>query len=65
MACSPSGFSDRGIFQTRILEWVAISLQGIFPTQASNPHPLHWQADSLPLKFLAIMGALRKANRIL
>ena len=24
-------------------------LQGIFPTQASNPHLLHWQADSLPL----------------
>ena len=28
------------------------SLQGIFPTQGSNPHPLqplHWQAGSLPL----------------
>ena len=24
-------------------------LQGIFPTQGSNPRPLHWQADSLPL----------------
>ena len=24
-------------------------LQVIFPTQESNPHPLHWQADSLPL----------------
>ena len=24
-------------------------LQGIFPTQGSNPHLLHWQADSLPL----------------
>ena len=23
-------------------------LQGIFPTQGSNPHFLHWQADSLP-----------------
>ena len=22
---------------------------GIFPTQGSNPHFLHWQADSLPL----------------
>ena len=22
---------------------------GIFPTQGSNPHLLHWQADSLPL----------------
>ena len=24
-------------------------LQGIFPTQESNPHLLHWQADPLPL----------------
>ena len=24
-------------------------LQGIFPTQGSNPCLLHWQADSLPL----------------
>ena len=24
-------------------------LQGIFPTQGSNPHHQHWQADSLPL----------------
>ena len=27
-------------------------LQGIFPTQGSNPHLLHWQADSLPLNHL-------------
>ena len=30
-------------------------LQGIFPTQGSNPgllHLLHWQADSLPLRHL-------------
>ena len=26
--------------------------QGIFPTQRSNPHLLHWQADSLPLSHL-------------
>ena len=25
-------------------------LQGIFPTQGSNPHLLHWQVDSLPLR---------------
>ena len=24
-------------------------LQGIFPNQGSNPHLLHWKADSLPL----------------
>ena len=27
-------------------------LQGIFPTQGSNPHLLHWQADSLLLSHL-------------
>ena len=38
--------SVHGIFQARILEWIAILLQGIFPTQESNPHLLcllHWQ----------------------
>ena len=32
-------------------------LQGIFPTQGSNLHLLHWQADSLPLSHL---GSLKK-----
>ena len=45
--------SVHGIFQARILEWVAyFLLQGIFPTEGSNPRFLdwhHWQADSLPL----------------
>ena len=27
-------------------------LQGVFPTQESNPSLLHWQADSLPLSQL-------------
>ena len=50
MNCSPPGSSVHGISQTRILEWVAISfLQGIFLAQGLNPHPLRWQADSLPL----------------
>ena len=31
-------------------EWFAISFsRGIFPTQGSNRHLLHWQIDSLPL----------------
>ena len=34
--CSPPGSSVHGILQARILEWVAL-LQGIFPTQGSNP----------------------------
>ena len=52
MDCNPPGSSAHGIFQARILEWVAHSLlQGIFPTQGSNSclsRLLHWQADSLP-----------------
>ena len=52
-----------GLYPTRLLcPWYSYGkntgvrcnflLQGIFPTQASNPHLLcllHWQADSLPL----------------
>ena len=45
MDCSPPGSSFLGILQARILEWAAIP----FPTQGSNLHLLHWQADSLPL----------------
>ena len=39
--CSPPGSSVRGILQARILDWVAIPLQGIFPTQGSNLGLLH------------------------
>ena len=34
------------------VKWALESIQGIFPTQGSNPGLLHlllWQADSLPL----------------
>ena len=54
MDCSPPGSSVHGIFQARILEWVAMpssrgSSQPRDPTR--NPHllHLHWQAGSLPL----------------
>ena len=47
------GSSVHGIFQAKILKWVAIfSARGIFPTQESNPWllcVLHCQAGSLPL----------------
>ena len=50
--CSPSGCSVHGIFQARILEWVAIS----FSRGSSRPRDqtcisclLPWQAGSLPL----------------
>ena len=41
MDYSPPGSSIHGIFQAIVLEWVAISFLGIFPTQGSNlglPH---------------------------
>ena len=46
--CSPPGVSVCGIFQARILEWVAISYPQTFPIQEWNPCLLHWKADSLP-----------------
>ena len=46
MDCSLPGFSVHGIFQARVLEWVAIAFsQGIFPTQRSNPDPPHYQLN--------------------
>ena len=48
MGCSLLGSSVRGIFQARILEWVAIFFsRGIFPTQGSNPGLLQQQVASL------------------
>ena len=42
MDCSLPGSSLHGILQARVLEWVAIFLlQGIFPTQGSNPSLPH------------------------
>ena len=42
MDCSLPGSSVLGILKARILEWVAICLlQGIFPTQGSNPSLWH------------------------
>ena len=36
--CDPTDYTVHGILQARILEWVSHSLlQGIFPTQGSNP----------------------------
>ena len=47
--CRPPGSSVHGIFQARMLERVAILLQGIFLTYGSKQSLLHWQVDSLPL----------------
>ena len=40
--CNFMDYTVHGVLQARILEWVAFSLlQGIFPTQGSNPGLLH------------------------
>ena len=49
---SPPGSSAPGILQARIEMGCHFLLQGIFPTQGSNLHLLHWQADSLLLNNL-------------
>ena len=42
------GSSARGIFQARILEWVAISFSRGSSWPSAQSCLLHWQADSLP-----------------
>ena len=53
MDCGPPESSVHGIFQARILDWVAISSsRGSSQPRDLNPHRLClllWQADSLPL----------------
>ena len=36
MDCSPQGSSVHGILQAAVLEWVAMPLKGLFPTQGLN-----------------------------
>ena len=47
MYCSLPGSSVNGILQGY---WSGLPCPppGIFPTQGSNPHLLHWQVGSLP-----------------
>ena len=66
MACSPSGSCAHGIFQEKILEWVAILTPGDLPDpgiKPSSPVPpiscvSFTQADSLPLSHLCCCCAL-------
>ena len=37
----PMDYTVHGILQVRILEWIAVPFQGIFPTQGLNPGFLH------------------------
>ena len=48
MDCSLPGSSVHGISQANTRVGCHSLLQGIFPTQESNLHLLHWQVDSLP-----------------
>ena len=48
--CGPPGFSDHGIFQARILEWVAISFSpGDLPNPGIEPLSPALQVDTLSL----------------
>ena len=50
MDCSPPGSSVHGIFPGKnIRVGYHFLLEGVFLTQGSNPHLLHWQVYSLPL----------------
>ena len=49
MDCSHPGSSVYGIFQARVLEWVAISFLQIFPTQGLNPGLPHCRWMLYPL----------------
>ena len=48
MDCSLPGSSVYGIFQARVLEWVAISFSEDLPDPGIKPRPPALQADTLP-----------------
>ena len=52
MDCSLPSSSVHGIFQTRILEWVAISFSGVFSLLGTEPGSPTVQTDSLPTELL-------------
>ena len=58
MDCSPPGSSVHGIFQARILEWVAILFPGNLPAPGIDLASPATQADSLLLSHLGSWGAL-------
>ena len=60
MDCSLPGFSVHGILQARNTGvGCHFLLQGIFPTQGSDPLLLHWQVDSLPLSHQDLSSPIR------
>ena len=52
MDCSLPSSSVHGIFQARILEWVATPSPGDLPNPGIEPVAPVWPADSLPLSHL-------------
>ena len=50
MDCGPPGSSVLGFPGKNAGVGSHLLLWGSFPTQVLNPHLLHWQVDSLPLK---------------
>ena len=48
MDCSLPGSSVHGIFQARVLDWVAISFSGGLPNPGIEPRSPSLQADALP-----------------
>ena len=46
--CSPPGFSVNGIFQARILQWIAYSFSRDLPNPGIEPGFPALQAESLP-----------------
>ena len=56
--CSPPGSSVHGIFQARILEWVAFPSLGDLPDPGIEPGSPALQADVLPSELLGKPSSL-------
>ena len=50
--CDPMDHRVHGIFQARILEWVAVPSPGDLPNRGTEPKSPALQADSLPSEAL-------------
>ena len=57
MDCSLPGSSIHGIFQARVLEWIAISSPGDLPDPGIEPRSPVLQTDALPLYCLSHQGS--------
>ena len=64
--CSPSDSYVHGILHTRILEWIAILLQGIFLTQGLNLGLLHCRQILYHLRYQgSCPNCQAKVNKLL